>query len=38
MDTLKASAQDLIRLEEDYGAHNYHPLDVVVAKASGVWV
>jgi len=38
MDTMKASTQDLIRLEEDYGAHNYHPLDVVVAKASGVWV
>jgi ornithine--oxo-acid transaminase len=38
MDALKMQAQDLIRLEEDYGAHNYHPLDVVVAKAAGVWV
>ncbi len=27
-----------IDLEERYGAHNYHPLDVVVARAEGVWV
>ena len=27
-----------IELEEKYGAHNYHPLDVVVQRASGVWV
>src|SRR5215471_17078109 len=27
-----------IELEEKYGAHNYHPLDVVIAEASGVWV
>ncbi len=38
MDTLKLSAADLIKLEDDYGAHNYHPLDVVVHKASGCWV
>jgi ornithine--oxo-acid transaminase len=25
-------------LENRYGAHNYHPLDVVVAHASGVWI
>ena len=35
--TVSASA-DLIRLEESYGAHNYHPLDVVIEKARGVWV
>jgi len=29
---------DLVQLEERYGAHNYHPLDVVVARAEGVWV
>jgi len=29
---------ELVALEERYGAHNYHPLDVVVAKAQGVWV
>ncbi len=27
-----------IELVGTYGAHNYHPLPVVVAKASGVWV
>jgi len=31
-------SQHLIDLEERYGAHNYHPLDVVVARAEGVWV
>jgi ornithine--oxo-acid transaminase len=29
---------DLLALEERYGAHNYHPLDVVVSRAEGVWV
>jgi ornithine--oxo-acid transaminase len=29
---------DLVQLEERYGAHNYHPLDVVVTRAEGVWV
>ena len=29
---------DYIELEEQYGAHNYHPLDVVVERASGCWV
>jgi len=27
-----------IELEERYGAHNYHPLDVVIARAEGAWV
>lgn len=30
--------QDYIQLEEQYGAHNYHPLDVVIDRAEGVWV
>jgi ornithine--oxo-acid transaminase len=30
--------QDFIELEEKYGAHNYHPLDVVIERAEGVWV
>ena len=30
--------QDFIQIEEQYGAHNYHPLDVVIEKAEGVWV
>lgn len=29
---------ELIELEEKYGAHNYHPLDVVIDRAQGVWV
>jgi ornithine--oxo-acid transaminase len=27
-----------IELEQEYGAHNYHPLDVVLERASGIWV
>jgi len=30
--------QDFIELENRYGAHNYHPLDVVIERAEGVWV
>ena len=30
--------ENYIALEEQYGAHNYHPLDVVVERAQGVWV
>lgn len=29
---------DYITLEEQYGAHNYRPLDVVLNKGEGVWV
>ncbi len=29
---------ELMDLEERYGAHNYHPLDVIVERASGAWV
>ena len=32
------NTQDFITMEERYGAHNYHPLDVVIEKAEGVWV
>jgi ornithine--oxo-acid transaminase len=32
------TAQDYIQLEEDYGAHNYHPLDIVIDSAKGCWV
>ncbi|MEP7358264.1 MAG: aminotransferase class III-fold pyridoxal phosphate-dependent enzyme, partial [Anaerolineales bacterium] len=31
-------AADFIALEEEYGAHNYRPLDVVITRAEGVWV
>ncbi len=32
------TTKDYISLEEQYGAHNYHPLDVVIERAEGVWV
>jgi ornithine--oxo-acid transaminase len=30
--------QDYIALEEDYGAKNYKPLDVVLTRGQGIWV
>ena len=30
--------QDFIQLEDQYGAHNYHPLDVILTHGEGVWV
>lgn len=30
--------QQFIEIEEQYGAHNYHPLDAVIERAEGVWV
>ena len=32
------TAAELIALEDQYGAHNYHPLNVVIAHAAGAWV
>ncbi|NLG99408.1 MAG: ornithine--oxo-acid transaminase [Chloroflexi bacterium] len=32
------STDRLIALEEQFGAHNYHPLDVVLTRGEGVWV
>lgn len=32
------SSEYYIHLEDEYGAHNYHPLDVVLTKGEGVWV
>ncbi|MCB8918758.1 MAG: ornithine--oxo-acid transaminase [Ardenticatenaceae bacterium] len=31
-------SQYYIELDETYSAHNYHPLDVVIQRAEGVWV
>jgi len=33
-----SSAQELMQLEDRYGAHNYHPLPVVLARGRGVHV
>jgi ornithine--oxo-acid transaminase len=40
METMMANstAEKLIQLEDKYGAHNYHPLPVVLAKGQGVHV
>ena len=39
LDTEKTTrTQELVGLEEEFGAHNYHPLDVVIERAEGVWV
>lgn len=32
------SSKEAMNLEENYGAHNYHPLPVVLAKGEGVYV
>ncbi len=32
------TASDFIAIEDSLGAHNYHPLDVVIDRAEGVWV
>ncbi len=34
----RSTAEELIATENRYGAHNYHPLDVVIERASGAWV
>jgi ornithine--oxo-acid transaminase len=38
MTVAKTDASEFIRLEDQYGAHNYHPLDVVIQRGEGVWV
>ena len=37
-DAKPASAADYIAMEEEWGAHNYHPLDIVIERAEGSWV
>ncbi len=32
------TTKEYIAIEEQYGAHNYHPLDVVIERGKGVWV
>jgi ornithine--oxo-acid transaminase len=38
VETKHQSSADLIRLAEEFSAHNYHPLPVVLSKGEGVWV
>jgi ornithine--oxo-acid transaminase len=41
-DTLEStgtlSSDELIALEDRHGAHNYHPLEIVIQRGEGVWV
>src|SRR5687767_411982 len=32
------TAKQLIELEDNLGAHNYHPLDVVISRGHGLWL
>ncbi len=32
------TSKELMQIEDQYGAHNYHPLDVVLTKGEGIWV
>ena len=34
----KLTSQEAIELENKYGAHNYHPLPVVLSKGEGEYV
>jgi len=38
METTNTGTAGYVELEDKFGAHNYHPLDVVVKRAEGVWV
>lgn len=38
MTSVMSDVQSYIELEERYGAHNYHPLDIVIRQAKGCWV
>ena len=38
MQHASASAQKAMDLENKYGAHNYHPLPVVLERGEGVYV
>lgn len=38
MKEVHPEAIDRIGLENRYAAHNYHPLDVVIERAEGIWV
>lgn len=32
------NSKDFMEIDMEYGAHNYHPIPVVISKAKGVWV
>jgi ornithine--oxo-acid transaminase len=32
------TSAEYLQMDEQYGAHNYHPLDIVLSKGEGIWV
>ncbi|MDD4308204.1 MAG: ornithine--oxo-acid transaminase [Thermoplasmata archaeon] len=32
------TSEEYMKIESKYGAHNYHPIPVVITKAKGIWV
>jgi ornithine--oxo-acid transaminase len=32
------NSQEYMRMEDEFGAHNYHPLDVVIERSKGIWL
>jgi ornithine--oxo-acid transaminase len=38
MNATHTDPRQLIALEDDFGAKNYHPLDVVITRGEGIWV
>ena len=36
--TEKCDSRFFKDMEDIYGAHNYHPLDVVLSRGKGIWV
>ncbi|HET7207740.1 MAG TPA: ornithine--oxo-acid transaminase [Terriglobales bacterium] len=34
----RLQTKEFVELENQFGAHNYHPLDVVIERAEGAWV
>jgi ornithine--oxo-acid transaminase len=38
MNSLTIDAENIVDIENEYGAHNYHPLPVILTKGKGVYV
>ena len=36
--TSTMSSEEIMKMEDQYGAHNYHPLPVVLSRGEGVFV
>ena len=35
---VRRTSEEFMEMEHRYGAHNYHPLEVVISRAEGIWV